>query len=309
VHVLIYLEEKEMKSSELIAKFQYALDNKWGYIWGTAGVQWTQAKQTQKVNYMVNKYGTGWKNNSEAKSDNYYYAAKEGSKWIGHMVADCSGLFVWAFKQYGQSIYHGSNSIWNRYCTSKGEITASGNKQDGSAVKPGSAVFVYRKEKDNRSHIGLYIGGGVVIEAAHTGVGVITSKITDKKWVEWGELTGVTYEGGDEPLPDVKPTLKKGDHGPYVKEAQEALLKKGYDIGRWGADGKFGAATEDAVRRFQRDAGLTADGVIGEDTWKALEKDTPVTILYTVTIPHLTEYQAEALVKQHAGATKTEERW
>jgi len=29
---------------DLIAKFKYAVDNNWGYIWGTAGDKWTQAK-------------------------------------------------------------------------------------------------------------------------------------------------------------------------------------------------------------------------------------------------------------------------
>ena len=30
-----------IQAADLIAKFQYALDDNWGYIWGTAGVMWT----------------------------------------------------------------------------------------------------------------------------------------------------------------------------------------------------------------------------------------------------------------------------
>ena len=53
-----------IQANALIDKFKYALDNKWGYIWGAAGILWTEARQKQKVNYMVNKYGTTWQKNS-----------------------------------------------------------------------------------------------------------------------------------------------------------------------------------------------------------------------------------------------------
>ena len=42
-------------------------------------------------------------------------AAKQG-------CVDCSGAFVYALKKYGLSIYHGSNTIWREYLTSKGKI-------------------------------------------------------------------------------------------------------------------------------------------------------------------------------------------
>ena len=56
-----------IKTADLIAKFQYALDNKWGYILGEWHTKWTQALQDKKVSYMKNKYGSGWKN-SRAKA-------------------------------------------------------------------------------------------------------------------------------------------------------------------------------------------------------------------------------------------------
>lgn len=108
-------------------------------------------------------------------------------------------------------------------------------------------------------------------------------------------------------MPDRKPTLRRGDRGEYVTLAQTELIQKGYDCGSWGADGKFGEATENAVKRFQRDCGLTTDGVIGPATWEALEKIQPVTTLYTVQIPHLTEYKAEALLNQYPGSSMIKE--
>ena len=94
----------------------------------------------------------------------------------------------------------------------------------------------------------------------------------------------------------------------YGKSSFENLLiNKGYSCGSFGADGQFGAATEKAVVQFQKDHNLTADGIIGAKTWAALDSTEPAT-KYTVTIPHLSTSQAEALLRQYPDATKTEER-
>ena len=181
-----------VKTADLIAKFQYALDNHWGYILNTWHTKWTQAAQNEKVRLMENKYGSGWKTNSAAKSNSSYTAAMYGSKWIGQWVTDCSGLFYWAFKELGGYMYHGSNTMWNKYCVAKGKLV-NGMRSDGQPLKPGTAVFVLKNGSD-RSHVGLYIGNGTVIEASGTKTGVITTKITNAKWAEWGELKGVEYE-------------------------------------------------------------------------------------------------------------------
>lgn len=188
-----------VKTADLIAKFQYALDNKWGYILGAVHTKWSQAYQNEKINYMKNKYGVSWKDSAAAKKDRVYNAAAYGGKWIGHYVTDCSGLFYWAFKELGGYMYHGSNTMWNQYCVTKGKLV-SGKRDDGKELKPGTAVFVLKGTSD-RSHVGLYIGNGEVIEASGTQTGVITSDITNKKWCEWGELKGVDYDNNS-PAPE-----------------------------------------------------------------------------------------------------------
>ena len=70
--------DKVISTQALIEKFREALDDKWGYIWGTAGETWTEAKQ-KKLEETTDA--------DREKSREY------GSKWIGHKVADCSGLF------------------------------------------------------------------------------------------------------------------------------------------------------------------------------------------------------------------------
>lgn len=63
--------------------------------------------------------------------------------------------------------------------------------------------------------------------------------------------------------------------GEYVREWQEKLIARGYSCGDAGADGDFGSGTLEAVKKFQSDNGLEADGVIGDDTIAALNGGTP----------------------------------
>ena len=310
-----------ISTSAIIEKFEQALDEKWGYIWGQAGDEWTKAKQKQKVDYMVNKYGTNWQKNSEAKDDTYYRAALIGSKWIGHRVADCSGLFKWAYSCFKVSIAHGSNTIYRSYCSAKGTLR-NGRRTDGKTLIPGTAVFVYDKNKDNYKHIGLYIGGSKVIEAQGTDAGVCTSNIGASKWTHWGELKAVSYTNEDTGFPvdtGWRPTIRRGNKGEYVKEAQTILYNLGYNLGSYGIDGDFGRATEAAVKEFQRDHaksdGLVVDGVVGPMTWDALQKASgaiqkpsePADKHYTVCIKHLTKTQADALKNDYPDSTVTEE--
>lgn len=55
--------------------------------------------------------------------------------------------------------------------------------------------------------------------------------------------------------------------GPDVKSVQRALRHAGVKV---QVDGTFGAQTQSAVRRFQRQRGLSADGVVGPATREAL---------------------------------------
>ena len=83
---------------------------------------------------------------------------------------------------------------------------------------------------------------------------------------------GPKYEGGVQPKETAlgDRLLKNGCDGADVKVLQEYLIELGYDLGKWGADGDYGDATELAVRRFQRDCGLDNDGDYGPLTHAAL---------------------------------------
>ena len=272
--------------SDLISKFQYALEDHWGYIWGQWGGTWTQAKQNAASREMTVKYG---------------------SKWIGHRVADCSGLFRWAYSELGEAIAHGSNSIFDRYCSAKGTLK-NGKRTDGADLLPGTAVFT--GDAKEHGHIGLYIGNGKVIEAAGTRQGVIKSDVTDSKWTYWGELKAVDYgyplSSPSTPPTVERPTLRRGDKGDAVILLQSELIRLGYSLPKYGIDGDFGKETEMAVKQFQQDNRLTVDGVVGPKTWKALDGSEAMK-MYTVTIQHLARHEAEAMVKSYKNASMVEE--
>lgn len=205
---------------------------------------WTQAKQNAATRDTTVKYG---------------------SKWIGHRVADCSGLAYWAFRELGGKMYHGSNTIWNQYVVDRCELK-DGKRTDGRPMLPGDPVFLVRTENGvkNRHHIGYWVGD-TCIEAKSTMYGVVTSPLTH--WHETAHWGNVEYEGGEVYV--IHPTLRKGDTGDEVACLQTLLGDVGESI---TVDGKFGAQTETAVKAFQRKYGLTKDGVAGPATWDALEK-------------------------------------
>jgi len=66
--------------------------------------------------------------------------------------------------------------------------------------------------------------------------------------------------------------LNMGDHGSAVKSLQEKLIQIGYSCGIRGADGDFGIATYNAVKKFQKNHGLSADGIAGSQTLTAIDK-------------------------------------
>ncbi len=70
---------------------------------------------------------------------------------------DCSGLVVWAYAQEGIALPHYTGSLWN-----------SGLHVARSDLEPGDLVFFF----PDISHVGIYIGNGLMIDAPDFGVPV-----------------------------------------------------------------------------------------------------------------------------------------
>lgn len=66
------------------------------------------------------------------------------------------------------------------------------------------------------------------------------------------------------------PLLKKGSISNYVCIAQDDLNTLGFSTG--GLDGIFEIQTQTAVKNYQQRVGLTVDGIVGCNTWRALQE-------------------------------------
>ena len=221
----------------------------------------------------------------------------DGCKWApGEKMTrffDCRGFTYWILKQiYGWELKGGgATSQWN----TKENWTAQGPI---STMPKDTLCCVFIANGNKKSHTGLALNG----ETVECSAGVQHKKL-DKRWTHWAVPACVAKEVTPEPEPE-EPTLRKGAKGERVRELQEKLLALGYQLPKYGADGDYGAETIKAVKEFQKDNGLTADGVCGPKTWAALKRaEEPKKISYTVTIPGLDRDEADELLKKYDKAT------
>lgn len=84
-----------------------------------------------------------------------------------------------------------------------------------------------------------------------------------------GTAAILAHTSGDAALVAVETAvLRQGSTGGEVREVQRRLKNWGYYTG--AVDGIFGAGTRGAVVAFQQKNGLTADGIVGKATYRAL---------------------------------------
>ena len=91
------------------------------------------------------------------------------------------------------------------------------------------------------------------VQEFQTSVGLEATGVVNAQ--TWPRLV-VTVRSGD-----------SGDRGEAVRAAQRQFVKHGHPI---TVDGVFGPRTDEAARAVQRAAKLTVDGVVGQQTWRAL---------------------------------------
>ena len=129
---------------------------------------------------------------------------------------DCSGLFVKAYRDQGASIYHGSNTIYRKYCSEKGKLT------NVSQLKPGMAVFKWNANTPEKfddglgdfQHIGLVTSVNPLrIVHASSAAGCVTTDTKLGKWAYWGWLKDVA-KADSLPLAPDEPT--EGDEEPMT---------------------------------------------------------------------------------------------
>lgn len=91
--------------------------------------------------------------------------------------------------------------------------------------------------------------------------------------IDWSTVQAKPRDPSD---PKSYPTLRQGDSGPAVADLQVRLINDAKIHVEGGADGNFGPGTHAAVLIFQESRGLTADGIVGLQTWTHLLANSPV---------------------------------
>jgi cell wall-associated NlpC family hydrolase len=171
--------KKKVKASQIIDWCKKQVGT--GYVYGGIDVICTiellKAKQQQ--------YGT-------LMGEGYYqlngdYTKGKCAKWLNKRVFDCSGLIKSARKHLG-SIYKdvSAQGMYDQ-CTKRGVIKTM-------PLIPGCTLYMYSATKARMTHIGMYIGNGLVVECRGVAYGTVITKLSDRAWGFWGLLDWLTYD-------------------------------------------------------------------------------------------------------------------
>ena len=309
--------------SAFVAALGDALARGDGYIMGAYG----QNPRTGYLDLNETECKAAW------KPTGYYYSQytdpaqrAQALKWREQCVRvwDCNGLAEGIYQLHtGANINSKARYNYADWCPLKG----AGMIPAAYRV-PGAAVF-WGKSAGSIEHVAyLYepvesgnpAGDWYLIEARGVAYGVVKTRLYERKPGFWGWMT--KYFDYDDSNPSVscadsspfrgaEGVLQRGDKGTAVKAMQAVLIALGYDLGEWGADGDFGAATEAAVKTFQRDHGLPQTGIFGPtaqatvDRLTAAEPEPEPT--WTVTVRGLTAVDVDLIRLKWPQAEVTEE--
>ena len=205
-----------------------------------------------------------------------------GCKWDGKQAYDCAQLTRYACKAAGQELVSGANSQWRKVAwDKKGTI-------DTLPDVPG-VILYHINSSGTMTHTGVYIGDGNAVEARGAKYGVVKTAVKSRTWTHWAALPGVltgeeitvTPAEPDEPAEPMTEatdttdsevinmtTIRNGSRGTQVKVLQWLLNENGFDCG--DTDGIFGKKTVAAVKAYQKEKGLSVDGICGKNTWKKI---------------------------------------
>lgn len=214
-------------TKQLIAYYQKAVNEKWGYVWSLNGELYTRA--------MAEEYHRIQKKTSE-KRDPKTYWIKDCAKWIGKMSADCSGGIVGAMRSVNPSYGDRQANKFFDECTKTGPI---------STIPEVPGLCVWRN-----GHIGIYEGNGYVLEFRGTDYGAVRTRLKDRDFTHWGYLRDVNYGEKEEPIVAKKvfviqqPQVYDKD----VLDIQTLFKRLGYDCGP--LDGVNGTKTMKGIQEF-----------------------------------------------------------
>ena len=267
---------KRMPTKLFVKELETALNRGDGYIMASYG----QNPRTGYLDLTRTDVKSAW------KETGWYYTQYSGAqrtqalKWRKKCtrVWDCNGMAEGIYEIYsGVCINARARNNYASWCSVKGKGVIPANRR-----VPGAAVF-WGSSASSIHHVaylwkpvtaGKPEGDWYLIEARGVMYGVVKSKLLSRKPNFWGYMDKYFDYSENVTVEEVASiaetetlgsrVLKNGCEGNDVKEMQSGLIRLGYDLGRWGADGDFGDQTEMAVKQFQSDHGLTVNGMFDE---------------------------------------------
>lgn len=260
------MAEKLVDSKLFVQGLIDAYNRKDGYIMGATGQNPRKWKETS---WWFNQYEGNPKQHAQAL------------RWRenAERVWDCNGLAEGLYKDAtGVDINTKARYNYAQWCEPKG----SGMIPEEYRI-PGAAVF-WGDNAASITHVAYLVepvnkknpaGDWYLIEARGVMYGVVRTKLESRKPQYWGlmtkyfdysnaEITGIAIE---------ECPLHNGSEGQSVVELQTKLIRLGYDLGKWGADGDYGDMTEMAVAEFQSRHQMTVTGIADEHTITAIDAE------------------------------------
>lgn len=173
--VSTFTDPDTKNAADLAAYAVHAWESGWGYVWGTYGNVLTESL----LEYKAQQYPDGVGNYETFIRDN----------WLGGRTTDCVGLI----KGYGwldpesMTIRYGTNGMPDIGANQMYRSASVSGPISTMPDIPGLAVWM-------DGHIGVYIGGGEVVEASSTKKGVIKTKLAGRGWTHWLEVPYIHYD-------------------------------------------------------------------------------------------------------------------
>ena len=273
-------EEIKMNKNEAIAKLVDCAMSQVGYLEKRSNAQ-LDDKTANAGSNNWNKYARDIDN----KYPNFYNGKKNGYSWCDIFV-DWVFIECFGYENALKMLYQPEKSV-GAGCKYSADYYRAHN---AFYRKPQVGDQVFFGDYGNEGHTGIVVAvsgniittvegntsGGYGVESNGDGVYLKKYNTSTQYIPGFGRPNWdvVSNNAGKEEASDTVnyPTIKLGSKGADVKKAQQLLITNGYSCGTAGADGDFGAATYNAVKKFQAANGLEADGIVGANTWAALLK-------------------------------------
>ncbi len=214
------------------------------YVYGATGKPCT--KEYRKARMMqYPEYASAITKSCQVLSG--YKSGCADCRYFNKLSFDCAQLVRRAFQKADINLPSGASSQWLRGSWAyKGPV----DKKAESTL-----CVVFRSGGSPMKHVGVSLGNGFVVDARGHGSGVIKTRFESYPWTHYAVPCGLE---------------KANDNQIDIKKMQEMLIKAGFDLPRFGADGKFGNETRKAMQRYQKSRGMALTETPSISAYKAL---------------------------------------